>query len=248
MEPVKALEVRGLSFAYHHGATVLDKMSLDVGAGERVALLGPNGAGKTTFALHLNGVLDKQEGSIVVGGLDLTEQNLMEIRKRVGMVFQNPDDQLFMSTVREDVAFGPANLKLTSEEIGRRVSESLKSVDAANLSNRTPHHLSGGEKRRAAVATALAMHPDILVLDEPTSGLDPAGGRELAALLLSLDVTQIIITHDLPFALEVCPRSVIMSGGAVVADGPTAELLADTETLRQHRLELPFGFEPRQFR
>ncbi len=240
-----ALTVDRLCFSYPGGQRVLDAFSLDVAPGERVALLGPNGAGKTTFALHVNGVLELQEGVITVNGLELVEQNLAEIRRRVGMVFQNADDQLFMPSVREDVAFGPANLKLPVDEQLSRVDEALTAVDAAELSERAPHHLSGGEKRRVAIAPVLAMRPDLLVLDEPTSGLDPAGRRELANLLASLPLTQLIITHDLPFALELCPRSVIISGGTVVADGPTERMLADTALLAAHRLEMPFGFEPR---
>jgi energy-coupling factor transporter ATP-binding protein EcfA2 len=161
------------------------------------------------------------------------------------MVFQNADDQLFMPSVREDVAFGPANLQLPKDEQVARVAEALAAVEATELADRAPHHLSGGEKRRVAIATVLAMRPDLLVLDEPTSGLDPAGRRELANLLLSLPLTQVVITHDLPFALELCPRSVIVSGGTVVADGPTSELLSNTGLLAAHRLELPFGFDPR---
>lgn len=240
-----ALVIEDLSFAYPNGQPVLDRFALTVETGERVALLGPNGAGKTTFALHINGVLELQSGSIIVNQLNLTEDNLTEIRRRVGMVFQNADDQLFMPSVREDVAFGPANLKLSRDEQRQRVTEALAAVDASDLADRTPHHLSGGEKRRVAIATVLAMRPDLLVLDEPTSGLDPAGRRELTNLLVSLDLTQLIITHDLPLALELCPRAVIISGGTVVADGPTADLLADAELLRRHRLELPFGFDPR---
>ncbi len=240
-----ALVVDDLSFAYPNGQHVLDRFALTVETGERVALLGPNGAGKTTFALHINGVLELQNGSITVNQMTLTEDNLTEIRRRVGMVFQNADDQLFMPSVREDVAFGPANLKLSRDEQDQRVTEALAAVDASELADRTPHHLSGGEKRRVAIATVLAMRPDLLVLDEPTSGLDPAGRRELTNLLVSLDLTQLIITHDLPLALELCPRAVIISGGTVVADGATTDLLADTELLHRHRLELPFGFDPR---
>jgi cobalt transport protein ATP-binding subunit len=243
-----ALVVEDVSFAYPRGPKVLDHLSLTVAAGQRVALLGANGAGKTTFALHLNGVLELQSGRITVNGLPLQEQNLGEIRRRVGMVFQNADDQLFMPSVREDVAFGPANLKLPKEEQASRVAEALAAVEATALADRAPHHLSGGEKRRVAIAGVLAMRPDLLVLDEPTSGLDPAGRRELADLLTSLALTQLVITHDLPFALELCPRSVIVSAGTVVADGPTPEILADTELLAANRLELPFGFDPRTVR
>lgn len=240
-----ALSVEAVSFTYPDGQQVLDALSLDVAHGERIALLGPNGAGKTTFALHLNGILELQTGAVRVDGLELTDRHLTEIRRKVGMVFQNADDQLFMPTVREDVAFGPANLGLRGDALDARVDEALRSVDAQALAERAPHHLSGGEKRRVAIATVLAMEPTILVLDEPTSGLDPAGRRELVDLLDSLTLTQLIITHDLPFALELCPRSIVLSDGRVVADGSTAELLADEALLMANRLELPFGFDPR---
>ncbi len=240
----ESVAVEDLTFSYPNGHAVLDQLSMTVKPGEKVALLGPNGAGKTTLALHLNGVLELQAGSIKVNGIPINEDNLSEIRRRVGMVFQNADDQLFMPTVREDVAFGPANLGLTKEQQAERVREALDAVDAIDFVDRTPHHLSGGEKRRVAIATVLAMHPDVLVLDEPTSGLDPFGRRELANLLKSLDLTQLVITHDLPLALELCPRSVIISNGRVVADGPTPEVLADSQLLAAHRLELPYGFSP----
>ena len=220
----------------------LDDLSLEVAAGERVAVLGANGSGKTTFALHLNGLLLPDEGSVAVGGLPVAAPHLLEIRRRVGMVFQAPDDQLFSATVGDDVAFGPANLGLPRAEIDQRVETALEQVGAADLRDRTPHHLSGGEKRRAALATVLAMHPDVLVLDEPTAELDPLGRRELAETLIDLGSTQIVVTHDLPFALQTCARSVIFDGGRVVADGPTGDLLGDAALLARHRLELPFGF------
>ncbi len=238
------LEVSGLSFAYPNGHAVLDDLDLRLASGERVALLGPNGAGKTTLALHLNGIHRADAGSIRVAGIELDDDTLTEIRRRVGMVFQDADDQLFMPTVAEDVGFGPANLGLSGAERDARVAEALSMVGAEGFGPRSPHHLSGGEKRRIALATVLAMRPDLVVMDEPTSGLDPAGRRELSDLLAGLDHAQLLITHDLPFALEVCPRSVIVSQGRVVADGVTAELLADTELLAAHRLELPFGFDP----
>ena len=237
-----AIEVSALRFTYPDGQEALDGVDLRIEVGERIALLGPNGAGKTTLALHLNGILDADSGSVRIGDLELNESTVGEIRRRVALVFQDPNDQLFMPTVREDVAFGPANLGLSGEDLNRRVHQALVAVEAASLEGRVPHHLSGGEKRRAAIATVLAMRPDVLVLDEPGSGLDPAGRRELVSTLDSIDLTQVIVTHDLPFALEVCPRSVIMDHGRVVADGKTSALLTDDRLLRRHRLEMPFGF------
>jgi cobalt/nickel transport system ATP-binding protein len=166
----------------------------------------------------------------------------MEIRRRVGIVFQDPDDQLFMPTVREDVAFGPANLGLRGAALAQRVDEALAAVGMAEHRDRAPHHLSFGQRRRVAVATVLAMRPEILVLDEPSSNLDPASRRELAEILVRLDVTVLMVTHDLPYALQLCPRSVVLDEGAVVADAPTGQLLADADLLARHRLELPYGF------
>ncbi|MEM9034477.1 MAG: ABC transporter ATP-binding protein [Actinomycetota bacterium] len=239
-----ALQVEDLSFSYPDGNRVLEGLSVSAAAGDRIALLGPNGAGKTTLLLHLNGILELQSGSIAVDGLPVDTHNLAEIRRRVGMVFQDADDQLFMPSVREDVAFGPANLGLDADARAERTDAALEAVGASSLADRVPHHLSGGEKRRVALATVLAMEPSVLVLDEPTAGLDPAGRRELIDLLASLPQTQLVVTHDLPFALELCPRSIVVDGGRVVADGPTAELLLDRELLARHRLELPFGFDP----
>lgn len=240
-----ALEVSDLHFTYPDGRKALDGVTLSMRPGERLALLGPNGAGKTTLALHVNGLLRADRGAIRVGELELSDDNLLEIRRRVGLVFQNPDDQLFMPTVGEDVAFGPANLGLEGDELARRVDEALSTVEASELRARVPHHLSGGERRRASLATVLAMHPEMLVLDEPAAGLDPAGRRELIETMMSLEITQLVITHDLPLALELCPRSLIMDRGRIVADGATAEIVADSELLARHRLEMPFGFGSR---
>ena len=241
-----AVEVRGLRYAYPDGREALRGVDLRVEYGQRVALLGPNGAGKTTLALHLNGLHEADAGTVRIGHLPVAPENLAEIRRRVGLVFQDSDDQLFMPTVREDVAFGPANLGLRGAELDARIAEALEQVGAAEVIDRPPHHLSGGEQRRVALATVLAMRPDVMVLDEPTSGLDPAGRRELVDVLKRVPVTQLVITHDLPFALELCERSVIMSGGRVVADGATATVLGDETLLHAHGLELPFGFDPQR--
>ena len=239
-----ALEVRDLWFAYPDGTVALGGVDLAVAPGERVALLGPNGAGKTTLVLHLNGILQPQRGSVVVGGLPVAKEHLREIRRRVGIVFQDPDDQLFMPTVREDVAFGPANLGLRGEALEARVRAALEAVGMADHADRAPHHLSFGQRRRVAVATVLAMEPEILVLDEPSSNLDPAGRRELADILVGLDITILMVTHDLPDALELCPRAVVMNRGVIVADGPTVDILSNDGLMRANRLELPYGFFP----
>lgn len=246
-EPV--LRVEQLAFAYPDGRQALFGVDLEVRAGERVALLGRNGAGKTTLALHLVGVAGAPAGGtgagrVVVGGVPLTRATLAEVRRRVGIVFQDTDDQLFMPTVRDDVAFGPANLGLSGDALRARVDRTLDVVGLRDLADRAPHHLSLGQRRRAALATTLAMEPDVLVLDEPTGDLDPAGRRELADVLAALPVTLLVITHDLPYALQLCERSVLMDAGRVVADGPTRELLADDALLRDHGLELPYGFDP----
>lgn len=238
------LRVRGLTFRYPDGTEALRGVNLEVSAGERVAVLGANGAGKTTLLLALIGILPTREGTVQVGDVELSDTTVTELRRRIGIVFQDPDDQLFMPTVARDVAFGPANLGLPAEEVERRTVAALERVGMSDQRDRTPHHLSAGEARRVALATVLAMEPDVLVLDEPTSNLDPAGRRELVDLLGGLDTTQLIVSHDLPFALELCPRAVILDGGKVAADGPTGALLADRDTMAANRLELPFGFDP----
>lgn len=247
MTPV--LDVRGLAFAYPDGHQALFGVDLHVHQGERVALLGPNGAGKTTLVLHLNGILSGEtghgEGAVSVSGLAVEKKNLKEIRRRVGIVFQDPDDQLFMGSVRADVAFGPANQGLRGAALDRCVMDALEQVGMAEFADRPPHHLSYGQRRRVAVATVLAMGPEILVLDEPSSNLDPASRRELADILRGLDVTLLMVTHDLPYALELCPRSVVLSAGKVVADGTTYDVLTDDALMGSHRLELPWGFDPR---
>ncbi|MEV4396894.1 ABC transporter ATP-binding protein [Nonomuraea sp. NPDC049607] len=239
---MNSLEVSDLAYAYPDGTQALFGVNLAIGRGERVALLGPNGAGKTTLVMHLNGILTAGHGNVAVGGVPVRKDTLKEIRQRVGLVFQDPDDQLFMPTVKDDVAFGPANAGLKGAELDRVVRDALDRVGMLEAADRPPHHLSFGQRRRVAVATVLAMRPEILVLDEPSSNLDPAARRELAEILRSLDVTVLMVTHDLPYALELCERSLILSGGVIAADGPTRELLADPGLLAEHRLELPYGF------
>lgn len=237
-----ALEVRALRYAYPDGYRALNGVNLRVEQGERVAVLGPNGSGKTTLVRHLNGVLTGEHGDVAIGGLSLDKRTVREIRRRVGLVFQEPDDQLFMSTVAEDVAFGPANFGLTEPDLSARVHAALAAVGMADQAARSPLHLSGGQRRRVALATVLACEPEVLVLDEPSSNLEPVARRELAELLLSLGHTMLMVTHDLPYALQLCPRAVLIDDGVIVADAPTRELLSDRELLARHRLELPWGF------
>lgn len=243
---ISSLHVEGLAFAYPDGNQALYGVNLSIERGERVALLGPNGAGKTTLVMHLNGIHAAQRGIVKVAGklIDTADkESLKEIRAQVGIVFQDPDDQLFMPTVREDVAFGPYNMGYRGDELQEIVINALEQVGMKEYADRAPHHLSFGQRRRVAVAGVLAMKPEILVLDEPSSNLDPASRRELASILKSLDVTVLMVTHDLPYALELCPRSVVLSGGVIVEDAPTRQLLADSTLLNKYRLELPEGFE-----
>jgi cobalt/nickel transport system ATP-binding protein len=196
--------------------------------------------------LHLNGIFRPASGTVRVAGLDITDDSLMEVRRRVGLVFQDPDDQLFMPTVGQDVAFGPANFGIEGEALDRRVTEALGAVSMLDALDRAPHHLSYGERRRVAIATVLAMRPEILVLDEPTSNLDPASRRELIDVLRGLPITQLLVTHDLPFALELCPRALVMDEGRIVAEEATIEILSDEALMKTHRLELPYRFDPRE--
>jgi energy-coupling factor transporter ATP-binding protein EcfA2 len=235
-----AIEARGLRFRYPNGVTGLDGVDLSVRHGERVAVLGPNGAGKTTLMLHLNGLL-AGEGSLSVAGVDVRSREVRALRARVGLVFQDPDDQLFMPTVREDVAFGPLNLAF--DDIDARVSRALATVRMEHVADRAPHQLSLGQRRRVAIATVLAMDPKLLVLDEPSASLDPRSRRELLELLSRLGPTMLVVTHDLLFAAQLCERAVVLSAGRVVADGPCLDILRDEALLVEHDLELPYGFD-----
>ncbi len=236
------INARNVSYRYPDGREALRGVTLAVEHGERVAVLGPNGAGKTTFVYHLNGLL-RGEGSLEVAGLEVDDSTLRRLRPRVGLVFQDPDDQLFMPTVREDVAFGPLNMGETQEVVAARVDDALRTVRMEHAADRPPHQLSMGERRRVAIATVLAMRPQLLVLDEPTANLDPRGRRELLDVLTRIERTMLVVTHDLPFAAQLCERAVILSGGQIAADGACAEILADADLLAAHDLELPAGFD-----
>ena len=239
---VPAIEVAALNFRYPSGSAGLSDVSFRVDAGECVALVGPNGAGKSTLLLHLNGLLPERHessGAVQVFGQKVTRANVHQIRRQVGLLFQNADDQLFCPTVFEDVAFGPRQHGLDEQQVGARVRDCLARVGLAGFEQRSPNRLSGGEKRRACLAAVLACEPRVLVLDEPTSDLDPRGRREFKALLASLPVTKIIATHDLELALEQCPRALVLDGGKLVAQGPTGELFADEPLMLAHGLETP---------
>lgn len=239
-----AVHARDLRFTYPNGVVGLDGLDLHVTHGERVAVLGPNGAGKTTLMLHLNALLTG-DGALEVAGLRVGEHDVRDLRARVGLVFQDPDDQLFMPTVREDVAFGPLNLGLSRTEVTDRVARALAAVRMSEFADRAPHQLSLGQRRRVAIATVLAMEPSLLVLDEPSANLDPRSRRELIETLDEIDRTLLIVTHDLPLAARLCERAVLLSAGRIVADGRTAELLGDERLLAANDLELPEGFDLR---
>jgi cobalt/nickel transport system ATP-binding protein len=235
------LEARGLSFAYPDGTPGLHDVSCRFTHGESVGIVGANGAGKSTLLLHLNGLLLPQSGEVRVGELPVTAGTRAQIHRTVGYVFQDADDQLFMPTVEEDVAFGPLNLGLPAEEVRTRVRAALEAVGAAHLAGRAPYRLSGGEKRAVAIAGVLAMSPSVLVLDEPSAGLDPAARRRLIGLLRSFTHTKVIATHDLDLVLDVCSRVLVMREGAIAADGPPLEIFADVELLRRCHLEAPLS-------
>ena len=237
------VEVRNLQHTYPDGTIAIRDVSFRITHGESVAIIGANGAGKSTLLQHLNGGLTASSGHIRIGDTPLSKGTLPDIRRTVGMVFQNPDDQLFMPTVFEDVAFGPLNLGLSGSEVEQRVSEALEQVGAGHLRAKPPYHLSGGEKKRVAIATVLAMSPDILVMDEPTSGLDPFARRQLMALLLEFRHTKIFTSHDLDMVLDLCPRTIILHEGAIMADGPTREIFLNNALLASCRLEKPFSMQ-----
>lgn len=241
MDP--CIVIRDLSYSYPDGRQALRGIDLTVGQGEKVALVGPNGAGKSTLLLHLNGLL-RGDGLVEVMGREAEERHMRWIRTRVGMVFQHPDDQLFSPSVFDDVAFGPLYAGFPEEEVRRRVHWALEQVALKDYVDRVPHHLSLGEKKRAAIATVLSMQPDILALDEPTGGLDPRTRRRLTELLRELPQTMLLATHDMNLAAEICGRAVILDRGRVVADGAVGDLLVDEALLEAHGLEMPHVLVP----
>ena len=234
-----SIEIDNLKFTYPDGHSALNGVTLHIEPCEKVALVGPNGAGKSTLILHLNGILESQGGALCVAGLPVVKQNFGKVRARVGLVFQNPDDQLFSPTVYEDVAFGPLYQGLPQDQVRQRVQEALAVVHMSEYAPRVSHHLSMGEKKRIAIATVLSMKPEVLVLDEPTAGLDPRARRSLIRLLDDLDITMLVSSHDMLMVRELFPRMVIMDDGCIVADGPTQVLMNDEALLNAHGLEKP---------
>jgi cobalt/nickel transport system ATP-binding protein len=234
----EAIRVENLHYRYPDGTYALKGVSFCVGEGESVAIVGPNGAGKTTLLLHFNGIL-RGSGKVFVFGEEVTSRNLLSVRKLVGLVFQDPDDQLFMPTVLEDVAFGPLNLGLSQEEAVKRAINALEMVGMSYAANKSPHQLSFGERKRVAIATVLAMEPKVLVLDEPTANLDPRSRRQLLSLLRRLEVTKIVATHDLDAALFLCDKAILMDDGQIVAIGETREIFSDEALMEAHGLEVP---------
>lgn len=241
------IQVEELDFRYPDGRWALRHVDLEITCGETVGLIGPNGAGKSTLLLHLNGLigLPRQSGSISIGGLAVEQKNLPEIRRRVGLLFQDPDDQLFSATVRDDVAFGPQQLGLIEPELSARVSRALAAVHLTGLESRVPHHLSLGEKKRVCLAGVLACEPEVLLFDEPTANFDPRGRREFISLCRSLTATKIIASHDLEMILALCERVILLDSGEVIATGETHSILGNEPLMLAHGLEKPHSlFHP----
>ncbi|MBA2850112.1 cobalt/nickel transport system ATP-binding protein [Methanococcus maripaludis] len=238
------LETRDLKYSYPDGTVALNGINFKAEKGEMIAILGPNGAGKSTTFLHFNGILKPSNGSVILKGeaIKYDNKSLLNVRKTVGIVFQNPDDQLFAPTVEQDVAFGPMNLGLSKEEIEKRVKDSLKAVSMEGFERKPPHHLSGGQKKRIAIAGILAMNPEIIVLDEPTSGLDPMGASQIMKLLYELNkqgITIIISTHDVDLVPIYANKVYLLNEGKIIKGGTPREIFSDSETVRSANLRLP---------
>ncbi|HNY49512.1 MAG TPA: ATP-binding cassette domain-containing protein [Smithella sp.] len=237
------VEFKNVSFRYPDGTLALKDISFRITHGESVGIIGANGAGKSTLLMHMNGYLMPTSGTVNIGDVYLTQKTQQEIRRKVGIVFQNPDDQLFMPTVYEDVAFGPLNLGLDEAAVRERVNFALNLVNGLELKNKPPHHLSCGQKSAVAIASVIAMEPDILAMDEPAANLDPRSRRLLINLLKTFAHSKIIASHDLDLIMDVCRRCIIIREGTVVADGPVSEILADKKLLEENNLELPLSFQ-----
>ncbi len=243
------IEFKGVSFSYPDGTEALRDVSFRITHGESVGIVGPNGAGKTTLIMLMNGLVLPTSGEVMVGEVPVTKKTLSRIRQKVGVVMQNPDDQLFMPTVEEDVSFGPINMGLPEETVRQRVDDALRKVGCLHLKERPPHRLSGGQKKAVAIAGVLAMNPDILVMDEPSAGLDPRARRSLIDLLKGFHHSKIIASHDLDLVLELCPRCIVLNQGRLLADGNSEKLLLDEELMKDAGLELPlFHKKPQQIK
>jgi len=239
------VEFKNVFFRYPDGTEALNGVNFRITHGESVGVVGANGAGKSTLLQHMNGYLMPTSGTVTIGDLIITEKTKREIRKKVGIVFQNPDDQLFMPTVFDDVAFGPLNLGLDEAAVRERVRKALGMVNSLELRDKPPHHLSAGQKSSVAIASVMAMEPDILAMDEPAANLDPRSRRSLITLLKTFKHSKIIASHDLDLILDVCQRCIVIGGGTVVADGPSAEILSNKTFLEENNLELPLSFQGR---
>ncbi len=234
------IQTHDLTFAYHDGKPVLTSIDLTIMHDESVGLIGPNGAGKSTLLMHFNGIL-RGSGTVLVNDIPVEKATLKKVRRLVGWVAQDSNDQLFMPTLFDDVAFGPLNMGLPEDEVRRRVDQTLRLVGLDKMADRPPHHLSGGERKAAAIATVLSMRPEIMLLDEPTNNLDHAGRRALIDFLIDLQTTKVVASHDLEMILDLCPRVILLDGGRVIADGPSDKILADEKLLSAHRLEPPLS-------
>lgn len=239
------IEFKDVHFSYPDGTEALQGVSFRITHGEAVGIVGANGAGKSTLISHMNGYLMPSKGSIIIGDVPLDKTTRPEIRKKVGVVFQNPDDQLFMPTVYDDVSFGPLNAGLPAEAVAARVDEALRTVSCLHLKDKPPHHMSLGQKRSVSIAAVIAVHPDILVMDEPASSLDPKSRRQLINLLKAFRHSKIVASHDLDLILDVCDRCIVIGEGRVMADGPAGELLLDEKLLAANNLELPLSVQGR---
>lgn len=237
------LETQELFFSYPDGNTVIEGISFRISHGEAVGIVGANGAGKSTLLMLLMGILTPSSGKISVGDIEVTKKTIPLIRQHLGMVLQNPDDQLFMPTVYEDVAFGPRNMKLSEKEVEQRVESALELVGISHLKHRPPYRLSGGEKRAAAIASVMSMTPDLLIMDEPTSNLDPKARRRTMNLMMQFEHTRVIASHDLDMILEVCPRTIVLKAGRIAADGDTRTILTNKELLEGCNLEMPYSLQ-----
>jgi cobalt/nickel transport system ATP-binding protein len=239
------VEFKNVSFCYPDGTEALRDISFRITHGESVGIIGANGAGKSTLLMHMNGYLMPTSGTVNIGDVYLTKKTQQEIRRKVGIVFQNPDDQLFMPTVYEDVAFGPLNLGMDEKNVRERVEYALNLVSGLELKNKPPHHLSCGQKSSVAIASVIAMEPDILAMDEPAANLDPRSRRLLINLLKTFEHSKIIASHDLDLIMDVCNRCIVIREGTVIADGPVSEILTDKQMLEENNLELPLSLQNR---